>query len=592
MEAPDSTIRFDWQGRTVTVQRLESAAGDPTLRVTGEDGRARAWHSLRDPRREAAAQAAAFAAASRGRELWVFLGVGLGYLARELQARPPAGLVCVECHPELTDPGAWVDGERDVMYFAGWPADRLAAEIRRLARDRGCQGIRVLVNPAAEASFPSYYRPLRRALETTEPQKCDTPRAGSRRFFQPGTFLVLDGGYFLVREIVRGLEELGHRAYVVLLPQDAPGDASRQFAEFLKTLALAARDLRARALITVNHLGFDREGMLTGFLARLRLPTLVWYVDSPRYILRNPAANASPWVGTFVWDPSYLPWMQAQGFDRAHYLPLGVDPATFAVAARNAGRDDTLVFVGDSMAATTAKAWGKLPPELTGQLADTGSAAAKAAQHFGVLAGNGGFRTPPWEVLRQTVAECGEISGLTEEASLDLESFLALEATRNRRVEFMRRLAAEADLPLAIHGDQGWKAALNGKGEGRVELRGEADYYGGLPGLYAQAGAVLNLTGMQMPAALNQRCYDVPAAGGFLLTDDQPALAEQFEPGREAVTFASPDELADKWRYYRSHPAEREQIVRRGRERALKQHTYRHRLGEMLEAAGRWFPET
>jgi spore maturation protein CgeB len=59
-------------------------------------------------------------------------------------------------------------------------------------------------------------------------------------------------------------------------------------------------------------------------------------------------------------------------------------------------------------------------------------------------------------------------------------------------------------------------------------------------------------------------------------------LAECFEPGREIATFSSVSDLKDKIAYYLEHPEERQDIARRGRERALREHTYEKRLDEML----------
>jgi spore maturation protein CgeB len=138
---------------------------------------------------------------------------------------------------------------------------------------------------------------------------------------------------------------------------------------------------------------------------------------------------------------------------------------------------------------------------------------------------------------------------------------------------------------LVIYGDEGWKAVLNGA----VSIQPPRDYYRELPKVYHQAGGVVNLTSFQMPAGLNQRCFDVPAAGGFLLTDHQENLFQYFDPGVDVVTFQSPAELIDKWSFYSAHPAARQAVMQRGRQRILSEHTYQHRVREMLSVARSWF---
>jgi len=81
-----------------------------------------------------------------------------------------------------------------------------------------------------------------------------------------------------------------------------------------------------------------------------------------------------------------------------------------------------------------------------------------------------------------------------------------------------------------------------------------------------------------MPNTVNQRVFDCPAAGGFLLTDAQPALRELFDADTEIACYASLDEAREMLRYFRARPAERRAITARARERILNEHTYEHRL--------------
>ena len=72
------------------------------------------------------------------------------------------------------------------------------------------------------------------------------------------------------------------------------------------------------------------------------------------------------------------------------------------------------------------------------------------------------------------------------------------------------------------------------------------------------------------------------AAGAFQLVDERSLLADCFVPGEEIITFSSESELRQKIDYYLEHPEEREAIANRGRERALRDHTYEKRLEQML----------
>lgn len=81
--------------------------------------------------------------------------------------------------------------------------------------------------------------------------------------------------------------------------------------------------------------------------------------------------------------------------------------------------------------------------------------------------------------------------------------------------------------------------------------------------------------------ANNMRLFEATGMGALLITDWKDNIAEMFEPGKEIVCYRSSDECVDMIRYYSQHEAEREAIAAAGQRRALRDHTYRHRLQEL-----------
>lgn len=81
---------------------------------------------------------------------------------------------------------------------------------------------------------------------------------------------------------------------------------------------------------------------------------------------------------------------------------------------------------------------------------------------------------------------------------------------------------------------------------------------------------------------IKARTFEVPGAGGFLLTQKVPALAEYYQPGKEVAIFEGIADLVDQIRYFLSHPSERDHIALAGYERTVREHTYEKRFQEVL----------
>lgn len=82
--------------------------------------------------------------------------------------------------------------------------------------------------------------------------------------------------------------------------------------------------------------------------------------------------------------------------------------------------------------------------------------------------------------------------------------------------------------------------------------------------------------------ANNMRLYEATGVGALLITEAAPNLADIFEPGREVVTYDGSKDLVDKARHYLEHDDERRAIAAAGQARTLREHTYDHRVRELV----------
>src|SRR5713226_4758491 len=81
---------------------------------------------------------------------------------------------------------------------------------------------------------------------------------------------------------------------------------------------------------------------------------------------------------------------------------------------------------------------------------------------------------------------------------------------------------------------------------------------------------------------VNNRAFEFAARGGGQVMDLKGELPGLFTPGEEVVAYRDLDELKDQIGYYLAHPDEARAIGDNAMKRALKDHTLRHRIEEIL----------
>jgi spore maturation protein CgeB len=171
----------------------------------------------------------------------------------------------------------------------------------------------------------------------------------------------------------------------------------------------------------------------------------------------------------------------------------------------------------------------------------------------------------------------------------DYSSSLAFIGTINPvRKALLEKLS---DLDLRIWGPKTsvWGPWLAPGSPLEKAYRGHSIYGEELLRLYASAGAVLDIhflfsTGRTIPN-VTARVYEVPAAGGFVLTNASLQLSRLFRIDEEIVCYSGIEELREKAAYYLSHPKERSRIAENGRARVVREHTFRLRLETMMGIA-------
>jgi len=81
---------------------------------------------------------------------------------------------------------------------------------------------------------------------------------------------------------------------------------------------------------------------------------------------------------------------------------------------------------------------------------------------------------------------------------------------------------------------------------------------------------------------VNPRTFEIASCGSFQLVDFRKIMHRHFLIGDEIICYTSVDELRDLAKYYLKHPTERRKISDKGYKRVLHEHSYIHRMKEML----------
>ena len=368
--------------------------------------------------------------------------------------------------------------------------------------------------------------------------------------------LLISAKHYLMAELASGCQALGIDHAVLFL-----GGISSS-AELEEKLRSEVDRFAPDFLLTMNHLGLDREGMVSEFCRQRELPLLSWFVDRPDLFLPQYANLDNPCLAYAVWDADAIGPLENAGYGRAFHLPLAADLGRIQFVP-DAPALREVAFVGNSMHAATEKCW-----RLSGQPDALRGLWENVAKKFAASA----VRDLSEFVVRQH-AEANALRELCDpSAKASLDSFVYWRAT-----QIYRRDCMEAILPFGpvVAGDEHWRTLLGGAS---WTYAGPLHYYSDLPDFYRSTGINFNTTSMQMKGALNQRVFDVPASGGFLLTDYREQIDAAFEVGREVVCYYGVEEIVDLVRHYLANPAARKKIAARAREHIEKEHSYAHRI--------------
>lgn len=315
--------------------------------------------------------------------------------------------------------------------------------------------------------------------------------------------------------------------------------------------------------LSINFRGLDSEGRAFNLCRELGIPLAIWLVDNPWHLL---SGIRLPWwrkSHLFITDDGFIEDLKKNGAVNVRHMPLAASNHMWRQSCGK-GPLDAPIFVGRSAfpARDAFFRGARLDPKLESKalailrenperlaLPDYHWWRARMANH------------PPWPGL----AGRGPGLGADNCSALNRAAWL--------------KAALPHDLRLV--GDDGWHNLLPG-----AKVLPPVDYYGALPDLYNRAACVLNVTGLLLPASLNQRHFDVWAAGGLLLSDATPGLNIFPQELTAPITLRKPEDFGRALAGFSANSKMRGEVISAWQCHIRQKHLYTHRISSIMRDVG------
>ncbi len=355
--------------------------------------------------------------------------------------------------------------------------------------------------------------------------------------------------YWLQREIISCLGSLGHNIYTFYIIDDPK--------KMLDGLLKACIEFKPDIIMGTNHMGFDPEGKIANILSELNLPVTFWYLDDFRFIIQQQNVHFNENTALFSFDEKHNQYLKKLGVSHSFYLPLAAtfDPEINYGSSAFSGLNNSVTFIGNSFQETVKK-W---------QRPGYKSKFKQVSARLNISESIPGF-----------VEEINRLKLFSSENdSWHFCGYAAAAATQAYRQNYLVQIPEDL---LQIYGDSKWNdLGVTGK------INPPTDYQKITPQVYSNSMININLSSQQLDSAVNQRVFDVPASGGFLLTDFKNSLPQLFDIESEIACFNSNEEMLELINYYSRHESERNKIVDAARWRINKEHMLIHRAEKMLD---------
>lgn len=371
--------------------------------------------------------------------------------------------------------------------------------------------------------------------------------------------------------VIRGLKELGHTVYEVILEVENKSPSGQ---EILDAVVMGMEKSNADIIFSINYYPALSE------IARVyKLLYYSWIVDAPVLELYSKTIK-NRCNRVFIFDSELYREISVYNPYNIFYLPLASDCDFYQKAIRHASLADVekythnISFVGSLY--TEKCPYDKvknLSPKISGYLHGIMKAQEKIYGYYFVE-----------ELLSDELVDefvknydgyylAGEEDLLTKKRTL-AQFYIGNKITAMERVDTFKYLSEKFEVDIYTASDT--KEIPKLKNHGTIMTHTK------MPIVFNKSTINLNPTSKPIRSGIPLRIFDLLACEGFVLCNYQSDLLNEFLPGEELDIYSSIEELEEKIRYYLSHTDVCREIAHNGYENVSKHHTYPLRLEQMF----------
>lgn len=371
--------------------------------------------------------------------------------------------------------------------------------------------------------------------------------------------------------VIRGLKELGHTVYEVILEVENKSPSGQ---EILDAVVMGMEKSNADIIFSINYYPALSE------IARVyKLLYYSWIVDAPVLELYSKTIK-NRCNRVFIFDSELYREISVYNPYNIFYLPLAADCDFYQNAIRNASLSDVekythnITFVGSLY--TEKCPYDKvknLSPKISGYLHGIMKAQEKIYGYYFVE-----------ELLSDELVDefvknydgyylAGEEDLLTKKRTL-AQFYIGNKITAMECVDTFKYLSEKFEVDIYTASDT--KEIPKLKNHGTIMTHTK------MPIVFNKSTINLNPTSKPIRSGIPLRIFDLLACEGFVLCNYQSDLLNEFLPGEELDIYSSIEELEEKIRYYLSHTDVCREIAHNGYEKVSKRHTYPLRLEQMF----------